>query len=366
MTGLNMSRPTQIYIDTTAIQHNIKRVKQDAPNSQMVAMLKANAYGHGLLRVAACVPDDAIIGVASQEEANVLRTAGYQQRILLMSGFFNKQALLQISEQGYDIVIHSEEQLQYLCDTTLPKPVQVWLKLNTGMNRLGIDIKNCETCLTRLNRCSWVASDIILMSHFASADNLAEGSAYQQLSLFREATDHLSLPRSMANSAAIMALPDAHFDWVRPGIMLYGISPFAKRDAKYNLQPAMHFTSKIISKRHCQMGERIGYGGIYTCEQSLTMAIVPVGYGDGYPRVVDKTACVSVDGTLCPIIGRVSMDMLSIDISSCAEVPLGTPVELWGASLAIEQVALAANTIAYELVCKIQYRGAPRGGDLES
>ncbi len=354
-------RPTRIVIDEQAICHNLDRVANLAPKSQALVMLKANAYGHGILRVAQALPTDTAFAVACLEEALILREAGFTNRIVLLSGVYSPAELLVALENDCDMVVHHYTQISWIERSPLAGKLKVWLKLDTGMTRLGFEVGECDKVLARLNACSWVDDDIILMSHFAEAEIKDSPQTLLQLEIFLEATKSYSLARSLANSAAIINLPESHLDWVRPGIMIYGASPIEERTAaSLELYPAMHVESQITQLKDVAPGTHIGYGGVYTCMTPTRVGLIPIGYGDGYPRHIDETAVVLCGEKLLPIIGRVSMDMLTVDCTGSPEVELGSPVILWGKGLPVETLAKSAGTISYELLCQIQQRGLVR------
>jgi len=352
-----MSRPTKISINKAALQHNLQRVRQYAPNSKVLAMVKADAYGHGLANVAHALHDADAFGVACLEEANCIRAAGLNNPIILLEGFFNATELTYIVDNDFDIVLHDACQLEILMRRPLAKPIRVWLKIDTGMNRLGFSLDKLEPVWQQLSACSWVAPDIRVMTHFPDAAEINKPTTLQQIKCFKQATRNLVAPRSLANSAGILAWQDSHVDWVRPGIMLYGVSPFQEQQGvDHQLQPVMTLHSALIAIRHCQRGDAVGYGGEWICPEPMLVGIVAAGYGDGYPRHVPTGTPVLVNQQRVPLIGAVSMDMLTVDLRTCPQAQIGDPVILWGETLPVEEIARCANTIPYELLCNFTAR----------
>lgn len=354
-----MARPTRVYIDTGALLHNLNRVKSYAPHSDIIAMVKANAYGNGLSVVAPVLAEHvAAFGVACLEEALAIRALGLSSECILFQGIFSAQELETILAKQFQLVLHQGEQLRWLLANPLSKKIKVWVKVDTGMHRLGFAPQAVHEVLTSLKNCPWVDEPIGLMTHLACADEPDNPANAEQLKEYRE----LKLPavrliKSIGNSAAIISLPQSHADVVRPGIMLYGVSPFADKTGKeLGLKPVMHFMSAVSALNHYPKGAKIGYGGTWELSKPARIGIVAVGYGDGYPRHIAANTPVWIKGHKVPIVGRVSMDMLAVDLTLCPEVALGDPVELWGSHIAVEHVAMAAGTIAYELLCQFSPR----------
>ena len=347
-------RGCKLTLNEKALLHNLEVSKAYAPNARVVAMVKANAYGHGLINVASIL--DAHVdyfGVACLSEGIQLREAGCQSSILLMEGFFNEAELADIRAHGLSIVLHERWQVEALMRATGEKKIDVWLKYDSGMHRLGFSINAFNKALKHLSRCDWVADDIKLMTHFACADSLPEVT--KQHELFQSVTDgHPFFSLSAANSAAVISFPDSHYQYIRPGIMLYGSSPLFGKSAKaMGLKSVMTFSSKIIALRECKAGESVGYGADWVALKPTMIATVAAGYGDGYPRHITSEAFVVIDGISCPIIGRISMDMLNVDVSSLSNVHIEQDVILWGDELPIDTVASFSNTISYDLLCRM-------------
>ncbi|ASQ46468.1 alanine racemase [Legionella clemsonensis] len=354
-----MARPTRVQIDATALLHNLNFIKRRAPNSEIIAMVKANAYGCGLSSVAPVLEGRVrAFGVACLEEAMAIRDLGIRSDCVLFQGIFNPEELQVVATQQFQCVIHQPHQLQWLLAKPLPNKIKVWVKVNTGMHRLGFAPQNVHEIISTLKACPWVHPEIGLMTHLACADEPDNPSNQHQLKIFKE----LDLPagkiiKSISNSAAILALPETHADVVRPGIMLYGVSPFANQTGQeLGLMPVMRFVSAISAIHHYPAQVRIGYGGTWQTNRPSVIGVVAVGYGDGYPRHIAQNTPVWVNGMQVPIVGRVSMDMLTVDLTHCSEVKIGDPVELWGQHIPVESIALSAGTIAYELLCQFSPR----------
>ncbi len=358
-----MSRPLIARIDTAALAHNLGVARAAAPRAKTLAVVKANAYGHGLTRAARALRAADGFAVLRVEEAAQLRSEGYTHPIVLLQGFFHPDELPEIARLHLRPVIHRTDQADILVNsltkTKLGHRVDVLLKLNTGMNRLGISPKRLPETLATLRAAPYVGS-ITLMTHFASADEAGDG-VEQQLTRFQEATSGLNLPTSLANSAAILRHPQTHADWVRPGIMLYGASPFADQTGEeLGLLPVMTLESKLISVQFVRKGEGVGYGGRFIADRDMKVGIVACGYADGYPRHADTGTPILVAGEfgnqLTRTLGRVSMDMLNVDLTPMPTAHVGSSVTLWGVGLPVEHVAAAAGTISYELLTAL----APR------
>jgi len=349
-----MPRPLHARIDLAALKNNLAVVRRTAPSSRIMAVVKANAYGHGLLRVANALEAADGFAVLNISEASALREAGFRQPLLLLEGLFDANELTSIANLALDIVVHSGWQLEALAAMQASTQVGVFLKINSGMNRLGFRPHEMAGVLAQLQGCAAVGS-ITLMTHFATADE-AEGIA-GQLALFDSVAGVPGLPRSLANSAATLRYPASHADWVRPGLMLYGCSPFAELSAaELGLWPAMTLRSEIIALQFLSPGEALGYGAAFVADKPMRVGVVACGYADGYPRHAPTGTPILVNGTRTRTLGRVSMDMLFADLSEVPVADVGSPVTLWGEGLPVEQVARAAGTISYELLCAL----APR------
>lgn len=352
-----MSRPTHMTIDLGALQHNFKRVKALAPNCGAMAMIKANAYGHGLVRVAQALPHADALGVASLEEGITLREAGVTRPIVLMEGLFSANELSDAARHKFILVVHHHEHVEMLERMKTPQVFSVWLKINTGMNRLGIAPNEVDVMYARLRNAQAVKKPIGLMTHFAEADLVDHETTRQQIMLFNDCTAHLSGPRCLANSAAILAWPHSHGDWVRPGLMLYGASPFANKSGMdHALLPVMTLSSKIIAVTQVKQGGKVGYGGTWTAPEDMLIGVVGVGYGDGYPQFAHNGTPVLVNGVRSVLVGRVSMDMLTVDLRPVPNVKINDPVILWGKGLPVEEIAYYTQSSPYEILTRMTPR----------
>ena len=357
-----MTRPTYAEINLAALRHNYQYAKFLAGGAKAVAVLKADAYGHGAVAAArALAPEADAFGVACSEEALELRAAGIENPILLLEGFFEAAELALIEQHNLWTVIHHPEQLQQFLAARPGRPLNVWLKLDSGMHRLGFPPADYQAAYEQLRACRH-CGEIILMSHFARADELSCDYTEQQLALFERSTDALPGPRSLANSPITLAWPDARGraergDWIRPGFMLYGWSPLDRiHPSVGGLQPVLSLKSALISIRELAAGEPVGYGARFVCERPSRVGVVAIGYGDGYPRHAINGTPVLVKNKRTRLIGRVSMDMLTVDLTGLPDMRVGDPVELWGTSISILDIARASDTIAYELLTGITRR----------
>ena len=347
-------------VDTGALRHNLQVVRQWAPRSRVMAVIKANAYGHGLVAVARALASADAFAVARVDEGMTLRQAGVLTRTVLLEGVFDKVQLDAAAAAGFELVVHTAEQIELLRAAPAGATFNIWLKLDTGMNRLGFKGAAFEAALSALNDLPAVRRPVNLFTHLASADAPEYPTTADQLARFNAATASLPGERSIANSAAMMGFADAQADWVRPGLLLYGASPFAGSvGADFGLQPAMTLHSHLIAVKELEVGEQVGYGGAWVAKRPTRLAVAAVGYGDGYPRSLASGSPVLVNGQRAPLAGRVSMDMIGIDVTELEQVPrLGDPVILWGAGLPVEEIAVWADTIPYELLCGISQRVA--------
>ncbi|MFW2438179.1 MAG: alanine racemase [Arenicellales bacterium] len=351
-----MTRPIRASINVDALQHNFNQVRRLAPDTRQMAIVKADAYGHGLLMCCRALKEADSFGLLDLADAISLRTAGFTHPVCLLEGFFSIDEIPLIAENNLEPVIHSDWQLDILDNTPQQQGFSVWLKVDTGMNRLGFAPERFKSVLKRLSAMKCVRR-ISLMSHLADAD-LREGpKTAHQLKEFLCLTESTDLDRSMANSAAVLAHPGCYLDWVRPGIMLYGSSPFSDLSASsLNLTPVMSLRSEIISIKPCQKGDAVGYGSSWHCPQDMDVGVVACGYGDGYPRHAPSGTPVMVAGKLTQLIGRVSMDMITVDLRGIDSATTGSPVELWGRDVSVDTVAEMAGTISYELLCGVTQR----------
>ena len=351
-------RPAQALIDLAALRHNYQLARQ-CSGGKALAVVKADAYGHGAVLCAQALQAEADgFAVACIEEALELRAAGITQPILLLEGFFEASELALIDQHQLWCVVHSLWQLDAIEQARLSRPLQVWLKLDSGMHRVGLFPEQYQAAYRRL-QASGKVDKIVLMSHFARADELSCSRTEEQLAVFNAAREGLQAEVSLRNSPAILGWPQVPSDWVRPGIMLYGATPFEQAQAlAAQLKPVMTLQSKIIGVRELPAGEPVGYAARFVAERPTRVGVVAMGYADGYPRHAPTGTPVAVDGQLTRIIGRVSMDMLTVDLTDLPQTGLGSRVELWGAQVLASDVAAQAQTIPYQIFCNL--RRVPR------
>ncbi|SIS57149.1 alanine racemase [Neptunomonas antarctica] len=352
-----MGRATRAIIDLSAIRQNYRLAKSLAPGANALAVIKADAYGHGAVRVALALEADAIaFGVACIEEAIELRDAGVKKPILLLEGFFTPDELSVIADNNFWTAIHRIEQIAMLENAQLSAPVNVWLKLDSGMHRLGFDSCEYRQAFERLNACNQV-SEIVLMSHLSCADELDKPHTQQQTELFDQTVEGIPALHSFANSPAVLAWPALHRGWIRPGLMLYGASPFEMDQPNADqLVASMTLQSEVIAIHDLEAGEAVGYAASYVCDKKTRVGTVAIGYGDGYTRHAGTGTPVLVNGQRAQIIGRVSMDMCAVDLTGLSDVAIGATVELWGSQLSINEVARHCGTIPYSLFTGVTKR----------
>lgn len=352
-----MARPTRARINLAAIRHNYRYAKSVSPSSKAVAIIKANAYGHGAVRVAqALEPEVDAFGVACIEEAIELREAGIKAPIMLLEGVFTPDELEMVDQLGFMIAVHTQEQLDWVCAAKPSKPFTVWLKVDSGMHRLGFAPEQAVAVYKQLLACEAVG-DITLMTHFARADETSSDATALQMQRFKQCTKGIEAPVAVANSAGLLAWDMARKDWLRPGIMLYGASPILDdKSLEQALKPAMSLESALIAVRDLEAGEPIGYGARFVCDKPIRVGVVAIGYADGYPRHAKDGTPVMVKGVRTRIIGRVSMDMLTVDLTDIPDVKVGDPVELWGEHVLANEVAECSDTIAYTLFTGVTRR----------
>lgn len=350
-------RPLVATVDLAALRHNYQLAKQCAPGRKAFAVVKANAYGHGAAMAVECLQGLADgFAVASLEEAEQVRSVDANTRLLLLEGCFEPSEYVVAAELGLDVAVQGEAQLDALLAATIERPLNLWLKLDSGMHRLGFSPDALRGAYARLQGAKQVA-ELNLMSHFACADERGHSLNEAQLEQFTGLLDLEFDKRSFANSAAVLTMPAAHMDWLRPGIMLYGASPFAELSAAtLGLKPVMALTASIIAIREVPAGDTVGYGASWVAERPSRIATVSCGYADGYPRSAPPGSCVAIRGQRAPLAGRVSMDMLTVDITNLSGASLGDAVELWGNEIPIDDLAKACGTIGYELLTKVTQR----------
>jgi alanine racemase len=345
-------------IDLKALAFNLAKTKEFAPNSKIMAVLKANAYGHGLVTIAQHLADADAFAVARIDEALALRAGGLTKPIVLLEGFFHQSDLPILLANNFQTIIHDESQLSALEQAELEAPIATWLKVDTGMHRLGIEPNQFETFYTRLKACKNAKPQVNLMTHFSCADDVDNPKTRQQITLFSQLVKEQAEMHCLANSAGILGWPQSHGDWVRPGLMLYGVSPMQNQTGEqHGLKPVMRLTTKVIAIRKVAAGEGVGYGARWQSDKDTFLAIVAVGYGDGYPRHAKEGTPVMIGGKRYGIVGSVSMDMTTVDIGdNSAGIQIGDAVEMWGPNLPVEEIAQCAGTIPYELLCNVTPR----------
>ena len=347
----------QALIDHAALRHNLQRVREAAPQSRIWAVVKADAYGHGVERVVSALTETDGFAVARVDEAVRLRDLGVSKSILILGGCYTADEFNMAAQAGFEITLHQSQQLELLDRLDPASPaLKIWLKVDTGMHRLGFDPGSVEALAERLTDHPRVAS-LSLWTHLANADDTADKTTDEQIKRFDALPLLLFQHCSIANSGGILGFPDAHRDWVRPGIMLYGASPFQQGSAERDgLLPVMTLRSRVVSVKQARAGDPIGYGGRYRCPESMPVAVVAVGYGDGYPRHAPDGTPVLVNGHRLPLVGRVSMDLITLDARSYPDVAVGDEVVLWGRGLPADEVAALSGTIAYQLFCNVTSR----------
>jgi alanine racemase len=352
-----MSRATVATIHLGALRRNLARVRELSDGAQVMAVIKADGYGHGLERVARALRGADAFGVAALGDGLRLRAAGIAGRIVVLGGPDEVADLAELRRLQLDAVIHHEAQLRWLEADRDPRPLRVWLKIDTGMHRLGFDPQVAAATVARLRGLSNVHADIVLMTHFAASDEFDKPITAAQIERFGAATRELAGERALANSAAVLGWPAARGDWVRVGGLLYGLSVIeGKSGADLGFEPAMTLATRLVSVKHVRTGEAIGYAGTWRCPEDMPIGVAAIGYGDGYPRSVGGDAPVLVRGVRAPIVGRVSMDLITLDLRGVPGAQVGDAVVLWGRDLPIEEIAARAGTISYDLACGMTKR----------
>lgn len=350
-----MSRPVLATIDLQALKQNLGIVRRAAGGARVWSVVKANAYGHGLDRIWNALRETDGFAMLNLEEAILLRERGWKGPILLLEGFFHADELELFDKYRLTTSVHSNWQIKALQNARLHAPIDIYVKVNSGMNRLGFAPERIHTVWQQLRGISNVGA-MTLMSHFAQSE-LTDGVA-EPMQRIEQASEGLECPRSLANSAATLWHPETHFDWVRPGIVLYGASPSGQWQdiANTGLKPVMSLSSQIIGIQNLKPGDAVGYGSRYRAKEEQRIGIVACGYADGYPRIAANGTPVLVDGIRTGTVGAISMDMLAVDLTPCPQAGIGTAVELWGQEIKIDEVAASAGTVGYELMCAL----APR------
>ena len=349
-----MARPLFAQINLAALRANLALVRAKAPDTQVLAVVKANAYGHGLARVLPALEDADGLALVEPDAAIDLRERHYTRRILLLEGFFAERELPELAQRRLATVVHHMDQVRMLEVAQLARPIEVFVKVNTGMNRLGFRPDDVAGVCLRLTSTPAVAA-LRLMTHLARADE--DDGIKGPLAVFEEACKGLPYPRSLANSAGIVRFPEVGGDFVRPGIMLYGATPFQYDSAEsLDLRPVMTLRSELIGVQELKANDSVGYGASYTASRPHRVGIIACGYADGYPRHAPNGTPVLVCGRKVRLAGRPSMDMLTVDLTDVPEARVGSPVVLWGEGLPVDDVATSASTVGYELLCAV----APR------
>ena len=355
-----MIHAARAVIDLNALRHNLARARETAPQSKVMAVIKADGYGHGILRVADALRDADAFAVGRMSEALALREAGVEKSLLLLEGVFDADEVALAVTHDLHCVVHTFEQIELLERAVVERPLTVWMKVESGMGRIGFSEADAAEAWRRLHACEAVAEPLHLCSHLARADERDAPHAAEQLARLRAVAERLEpVPGqlSLANSAGLFGHPETHLDRVRPGISLYGVSPFIDgRGAEEGLRPVMTLTTRLIAVQCREQGEPIGYGASYRCPEAMPVGVAAIGYGDGYPRHAVEGTPVLVNGTRVPLIGRVSMDMITLDLRALPDAKVGDEVTLWGEGLPVEEVAECAGTIAYELLCGVTRR----------
>lgn len=352
-----MSRATRAVVDLQALEHNLAQVRRIAPSSRVMACIKANAYGHGAVDAAHALADADAFAVASVDEAVAVRESGIDHPIVLLEGVFSSEEARLAARYGLEPVLHDPAQLDWVAAGPSGS-LRVWVKVDTGMGRLGFRCERLAEIRERILAIPSVRRPLNWMTHLACSDDRGDKvTTTEQIRRFQRILGDWPGDRSIANSAGIIAWPESHADWVRPGIMLYGVSPFPESAGlDENLKPAMTVSTRLIAVREVRRGERVGYGGDWVAPEDMTMGVAGIGYGDGYPRHAPSGTPVLVNGQRVPLAGRVSMDMITVDLRRQPGAKVGDPVVLWGEGLPVEAVAESAGTIGYELLCRLTGR----------
>lgn len=361
-----MSRNTVARIDIDALRHNLSVVRQRVGDSRVVCVVKADAYGHGIARVARALEGADLLAVATASELRAVRQAGWTGRLLLLEGFNGVEEYQVVRELDAEFVVHHASQLDLLDQQGLDTGRQVWLKIDTGMHRLGFAPEDFTAVHAKLRRWS-DTPDPVLMSHFACADDPANDMTRRQLAQFDALAADIPGEQSLANSAAVINFPQSLRDYVRPGIMLYGVSPVpGQTGAQHGLKPVMTLECRLLAINHCQAGDPLGYGARYRCPEDMRVGVAGIGYGDGYPRALPDGAPVLVNGRPARLAGAVSMDLVTIDLRGHDDAMVGDTVTLWGNGLPIERLAECADTIPYTLSCGVTGRVRRTAGRRDS
>ncbi|HEV8442388.1 MAG TPA: alanine racemase [Steroidobacteraceae bacterium] len=358
-----MTRLIRALVDTAALRHNLGTIRAYAPGSRVMAVVKANAYGHGLVSTALALADADSFAVARLDEGIALRSAGVRAPIVLLEGIFNAEQLAEAAHHRFELVVHDPLQIKLLEAHRDARRFIIWIKMDTGMNRLGFRPEAFAPALARMRALTVPALELRVMTHLARADERNEPMTREQIAKFEATlaatglTGAQRLATSIGNSAGTLGWPQAHGDWVRPGLALYGVSPFAGETAeKHGLRPVMTLETTVLTVREVKRGETVGYAGAWRAPRDSAIAILAAGYGDGLPRHLDNGTPVLIGGARYPLVGRVSMDMIAVDVTGALKLAVGNKAIIWGEGLAVEEVATHADTIPYELLCGVSQR----------
>jgi alanine racemase len=356
-------RLIRALVDTAALRHNLGTIRAYAPRAKVMAVVKANAYGHGLVSTALALADADSFAVARLEEGMALRAAGVRAPIVLLEGVFSAEQLVEAAHHGFELVVHDPVQIKLLEAHRGAERFTIWVKIDTGMNRLGFRPEGFPGALARLRALTVPALELRVMTHLARADERDSSMTAEQIGVFETTLAAAGpvggqrLATSIGNSAGTLGWPAAHGDWVRPGLALYGVSPFGGESAqKFGLKPVMTLETTVLTVRDVKRGETVGYAGAWRAERESTIAILAAGYGDGLPRHLDNGTPVLIGGARYPLVGRVSMDMIAVDVTGGARVATGNKAIVWGPGLPVEEIATHAGTIPYELLCGVSQR----------
>ncbi len=352
-----MTRPATVVINLSALRSNLGQIRRLAPEQRIMAIIKADAYGHGLIRIGGALSDVDALGVACLEEARLLRDAGITQRIIVLEGPFSSAEIAELQSLGIELMLHHASQLPMLEQASPSPALAIWLKIDSGMHRLGFSPEDLDDVYAQICSHPAVQTPPVLVTHLASANEGENDFVQTQLACFQQVTRNMEGERCIANSAALLGWPETHADWIRPGLAMYGISPFVDSvGQELNLQPVMTLSSELIAVRDLVAGDTVGYGRTWCCPERMRVGVVAIGYGDGYPRHAEPGTPILVNGQQVSLIGRPSMDMLTVDLRNTPDAQVGDPVVLWGPDLPVEEIARCASTIPYELLCNVGRR----------
>lgn len=354
-----MSRSAIAYLSTKNLHHNLDIIRLKAPTSQIIAVVKANAYGHGIRAVSQRLHNVVYaFGVASIDEALIIRSVGIKTPVLLMEGVFEPSELEEASREGFEVVFHSPHQIEWLKRFNLKQPIIAWLKVNTGLARLGVNHDDVKKHYDTLMASQNIIKPVRIISHFACADIPNHSLNQVQINRFKKIVQQYDTYYSLCNSAGLFNYPEQHYQFIRPGVCLYGVSPFDSASAQnLNLKPVMTLKTSLIAINQLKKGDFVGYGAQYTCDEDMPVGVVAFGYGDGYPFTAQNGTPILINDTRCPLVGRVAMDMLMVDLRPCKVPPsIGDTVTLWGEDLPLEDVVHHTQDITWNMITSIQNR----------